>query len=149
MDGQGRRSNFHALRVTFGTNLQRRGVSARDAMELMRHSDMRLTNVIYTDTTALPLAQAMEKLPAFLADDSAVLARTETDGASHRASHDSVATGQSLASSGTPWASDGDSQVSVMSEVGTPCHGTAEGKKKAGEGIRTLDIHVGNVTLYR
>ena len=46
--------DFHALRTTYITRLQRAGVSPREAMELARHSDMRLTMKTYTGgTTAL------------------------------------------------------------------------------------------------
>ena len=36
-------------------------------MELMRHSDMRLTTKTYTDSTALPLFDEMGKLPSPIA----------------------------------------------------------------------------------
>ncbi len=62
-DEQGRRVDFHALRHTLGTNLSRYGVAPRSAMEIMRHSDMRLTQRAYTDVSRLPLDEAMEKLP--------------------------------------------------------------------------------------
>ena len=39
-DELGRRVDFHALRYTFATMLNRSGVTPRAAMELMRHSDM-------------------------------------------------------------------------------------------------------------
>lgn len=64
-DGQGRRADFHSLRHTLSTNLARAGVAPRVAMELMRHSDMRLTNKTYTDATLLPMVEAVEKLPVF------------------------------------------------------------------------------------
>jgi integrase len=38
----GRYADFHALRHTLGTNLSSRNVPPRVAMELMRHSDIRL-----------------------------------------------------------------------------------------------------------
>jgi len=66
-DELGRRVDFHALRYTFATMLNRAGVTPRAAMELMRHSDMRLTTKTYTDSTALPLFDEMEKLPSPLA----------------------------------------------------------------------------------
>jgi site-specific recombinase XerD len=43
LDEQGRRVDFHSLRLTFGTNLVLRGVHPRVVQELMRHSDIRLT----------------------------------------------------------------------------------------------------------
>ena len=62
VDTQGRVVDFHSLRHTFCTNLQRANVSQREAMELMRHSDPRLTAKTYTDSTMLPLRSAVEKL---------------------------------------------------------------------------------------
>jgi hypothetical protein len=65
VDDQGRQADFHALRHTFGTNLSLAEIPPRLAMELMRHSDMRLTMSIYTDATRLPTTGAIDKLPAF------------------------------------------------------------------------------------
>ncbi len=39
------------------------GVSQRIVMELMRHSDMRLTAKTYTDAHTLPVSDAVSKLP--------------------------------------------------------------------------------------
>ena len=69
-DSMGRQADFHALRHTLGTNLQRAGVQPRIAQELMRHSDMRLTQNVYTDITQLPTDEAIESLPSILGDDS-------------------------------------------------------------------------------
>ncbi len=63
VDELGRRVDFHALRTTFITNLQRAGVKRRVAMALARHSDSRLTDGVYTDVEALPFAQALAQLP--------------------------------------------------------------------------------------
>jgi integrase len=54
--------DFHSLRHTFCTYLHRAGVSQREAMELMRHNDPRLTAKTYTDVSLLPLRSAVEKL---------------------------------------------------------------------------------------
>ena len=62
-DDLGRIVDFHALRHTFGSMLARAGIPPRVAMELMRHSDMRLTQTTYTDATLLPLFNEVEKLP--------------------------------------------------------------------------------------
>ena len=64
-DDRGRRVDIHALRTTFGTMLSANGVSPRVAMELMRHSDMKLTMKVYTDTAQLPLIQEAARLPSF------------------------------------------------------------------------------------
>lgn len=55
-DSLGRKVVFHSLRHTFGTNLARGGVASRVAMALMRHSDRRLTDRIYTDESLLGTA---------------------------------------------------------------------------------------------
>ena len=65
VDERGYRVDFHALRMTYITRLQRAGVSPREVMELARHSDMRLTMKTYTDAAALPLAATVRRLPAF------------------------------------------------------------------------------------
>ena len=62
VDSQGRLADFHSLRHTFCTNLHRAGVSQREAMELMRHNDPRLTATTYTDTSLLALGSAVQKL---------------------------------------------------------------------------------------
>ena len=63
-DDLGRVVDFHALRYTFATMLARAGIPPRVAMELMRHSDMRLTQSTYTDATLLPLFNEVAKLPS-------------------------------------------------------------------------------------
>jgi len=63
IDAIGRRLDFHALRYTFATKLAREGVAQRTAQELMRHSDPKLTAMIYTDPTQLPTFDCVEKLP--------------------------------------------------------------------------------------
>ena len=62
LDGQGRVMDFHSLRHTFCTNLHLAGVPQREAMELMRHSDPRLTANTDTDASRLSLKPAVEKL---------------------------------------------------------------------------------------
>jgi len=62
VDSQKRVVDFHSLRHTFCTNLHRAGVSQREAMELMRHNDPRLTATTYTDTSLLALGTAVQKI---------------------------------------------------------------------------------------
>jgi hypothetical protein len=64
-DAQGRHVDFHSLRHTLATNLARGGVAPRVAMEMMRHSEMRLTMSTYTDAALLPMADALDRLPSF------------------------------------------------------------------------------------
>src|SRR5207248_2020610 len=63
IDACGRRADFHSLRHTFATYLNAHGVSPCAAMELMRHSEMRLTTKVYTDANLLGLAEAIKRLP--------------------------------------------------------------------------------------
>lgn len=62
-DAEGRRADINALRHTYGTLLSKSGASPREAMELMRHTDMRLTMKVYTDPRLFNLSSAVEKLP--------------------------------------------------------------------------------------
>lgn len=62
-DSLGRQADFHSLRHTFCTHLQRAGVSPGDAMRLMRHTDLRLTLKRYTDPALLKTAAEVARLP--------------------------------------------------------------------------------------
>jgi len=88
-DGAGHFADFHSLRKTFGTNLANAGVPSRVAMALMRHSDRRLTDKIYTDENLLGTWSAFDALPNY------------TEPASQRASQILVANGQNGSSAVT------------------------------------------------
>ena len=62
-DAQGRYGDFHALRYTWATFLQRNGIAQRFAMKLMRHSDIKLTAKVYTDETQSPIYDSIKNLP--------------------------------------------------------------------------------------
>jgi len=64
-DGAGRVVDFHGLRVSFGTMLAKAGTAPRSTMDLMRHTDLRLTMGVYTDHRILDTARAVEQLPSF------------------------------------------------------------------------------------
>lgn len=102
-DERGRRVDLHALRTTFGTMLSAAGVSPRVAMELMRHSDIRLTMRIYTDAAQLPLSSEIAKLPAFsIAENSTQIStqlNTQTGVASGVVESHAVADRRELANS--------------------------------------------------
>ena len=68
LDEQGNKVDFHALRVTFSTNLELVGASLQMRQDAMRHCDPRLTAGPYTDTTRLETASQIEKLPDFTLD---------------------------------------------------------------------------------
>lgn len=62
VDALGRKVDFHALRYTFATKLAKEGVAQRLAQELMRHSDPKLTAMIYTDPSQLPTFESVQRL---------------------------------------------------------------------------------------
>ena len=57
--------DHHALRTTFVTRLSIMKVHPRMAMELARHSDLKLTMKNYTDVGQLPLREIMDTIPGF------------------------------------------------------------------------------------
>jgi Phage integrase family len=63
--------HFHSLRHTFCTNLHRASVPQREAMELMRHNDPRLTANTYADASLFGLKDAVKKLLFYSSDDDA------------------------------------------------------------------------------
>ncbi len=62
VDSQNRYADFHSNRHTFITNLSLAGVSPRDAQELARHSDIRLTMGVYTHIGIEDKARAIGRL---------------------------------------------------------------------------------------
>src|SRR5262249_23628336 len=65
-DGEGRVADFHALRHSYITLLERSGVSPKLAQELARHSDIRLTMNVYTHARLHDLVGAVEGLPTLI-----------------------------------------------------------------------------------
>ena len=61
-DEQGRVVDIHALRKTFCTMLHVAGVAPRTAQELMRHSERRLTDTVYAESSLLPLRSELAKV---------------------------------------------------------------------------------------
>jgi len=55
VDEKGEYADFHALRKTYGTFLMLLGLPEFVRMKLMRHSDVRLTQKIYTDASMAPI----------------------------------------------------------------------------------------------
>ena len=74
---------FHSLRVTFGTWLAQAGTAPRVHMELLRHTDIKLTMRYYTDPRLLDTAHAVEGLPDLgsgqAGEGRGALGRTGTD----------------------------------------------------------------------
>ena len=68
IDKDGRKADFHSLRVTCCTMMQKAGIPQRIAQEVMRHSDARLTTQVYTDTKQFNIRNAMNTLPGINED---------------------------------------------------------------------------------
>ena len=66
VNAAGARVDFYALRRSFNMTMALNGVSPRVAMELMRHSDLKLTMQTYTDAGMLPTAEAIRSLPSLI-----------------------------------------------------------------------------------
>jgi integrase len=64
---RGLRFDLHATRKTFNTRLANGNVPTRAAMHAMRHSDEKLTTVVYTDAFRLNVAAHVASLPSLLA----------------------------------------------------------------------------------
>src|SRR5262249_31632198 len=79
-------ADFHALRHSFITMLERAGIGVKTAQELARHSDIRLTMQRYTHKTLHDLAGAVELLPPLLSagprTEATALKATGTEGKS-------------------------------------------------------------------
>lgn len=78
----GKKLDLHALRTTFGTLLATSKVDIREAMQLMRHTDIRLTTKVYTDLRLIDTHGAASKLPRIMGDqpDENEHRATGTDG---------------------------------------------------------------------
>ena len=63
IDVNGYIADFHSLRKTYCTFLQKAGVAPRIVQEAMRHSDPRLTSQVYTDAKLFNMREAINKLP--------------------------------------------------------------------------------------
>ncbi len=152
-------ADFHSMGKTFVTACAVNGVSQRAAQGLARHSDPRLTSGPYTDERLIPLAHELAKVP----DVTCTGGNGRADQVPARA-----APAQRLGGTGTQNVAQTCANEAVVEEgrattireqkpPKTPENcikrhdpapvGTGS-ESEAGEGGRTLDIHVGNVTLY-
>ena len=153
-DAQNRKADFHALRYTFATNLTKAGVSPREAMELMRHSDLRLTMKTYTDAGQLCTGEALAKLPSFTVTPTgqAIVSRPPLKTDAQIDAHTPVSHSHKLAQHGTQTPSDFDSEVSQNEDArhdlalaGMNGHGGLIGSSGR---IRTYDQAINSRPLY-
>jgi integrase len=75
-------ADFHSLRHSYIALLEKSGATLKEAMQLARHSDPKLTLAVYGRAQLHDLGRAVERLPALMAGPEAeVVAVTGTDGA--------------------------------------------------------------------
>ncbi len=98
-DKQGRSVDFHSFRKTFTTFLQVAGVDRRVLMEVARHKDSRLTDLIYTDVERLDLRSAVNRLPVLGAYEPVQPAPQQVN--AHQDAHDTVPESHSTSLWGT------------------------------------------------
>src|SRR5262245_6631591 len=98
-DELGRYADFHALRYTWATFLQRNDVPQRFAMKLMRHSDIKLTSKVYTDEMQLPIYDSIKGLPRLLGYTQI---RAQISGAGGQNGSQPVAASKDTGSAGSP-----------------------------------------------
>jgi len=81
-------ADFHALRHSYVALLEKSGATLKEAMQLARHSDPKLTMAVYGRAQLNDLSAAVGKLPTLLgnpaapAQEQTTLAATGTDGGS-------------------------------------------------------------------
>ncbi len=143
-DALGRFADFHALRNTLCTNLAKAGVPRRTAMSVMRHSDGKLTDRIYTDVNLLGIETAIDVLPTFT--------ETPSQGASQIASQILVAGGQNGSSGGTTGSGvkTGKMLVNIGESHAVTLSFTSSHKNGNGArgGSRTHNLRLRRPTLY-
>ncbi len=79
-DSQGCYIDFHSLRHTFISLLDRSGATLKEAMQLARHSDPKLTTAVYGRAQLHDLSEAVRRLPDFPTSAFEPLAATGTTG---------------------------------------------------------------------
>jgi len=62
IDEEGRKFDFHALRMTLNTHLREKRVSLEDRMAILRWSDPRLAKETYMDERQISVAGELSKL---------------------------------------------------------------------------------------
>jgi integrase/recombinase XerC len=151
-DDAERTVDFHTLRATFATRLIKQGVQPSYLKELMRHADIKTTNEHYTDLRLHDLDGAVNQLsvPEIVPNKQVQeYLATGTDDCTRNCTQTLHETVQNSASAcevhGRNNAPDKKINPAMVRGYASKC----DALLKAGERIRTADIHVGNVTLCR
>ena len=163
-DDRGRTLDVHALRTTFGTLLSRGGVALRTAQAAMRHSDPSLTANVYTDPKLLDVSGALDALPSLPLDrkpsadsERARATGTETYDAGAVAllvalpddkRCETVSISDKMNTTGPKLAIDDAIDVNAENTNKKARWSSLTSEpSRAGEGIRTLDVQLGNLCV--
>lgn len=93
VDERGKILDFHCLRHSLGTRLASMNVPLPVAMDLMRHSDPKLTAKLYVDQAALPYAEAVGMFPGMSNENWLSPESSPTLGVSSESGSQPVSTG--------------------------------------------------------
>ena len=159
-DTEGRTVDIHSLRHTFATMLSKANVAPRMAQELLRHSDIRLTMNTYTHLQLVDTAGAVEALPDISPTDSESTRQVRTGtydggrgavigaviGAGRQESGGHV--GHAVSSRRDQPAKTDRAQTHANTQERRPKSSGDNGRPRAAEGIRTLDVQLGKLTFY-
>jgi hypothetical protein len=70
-------ADFHSLRHTYIARLDRSGATLKEAMQLARHSDPKLTMAVYGRARLHDLGAAVGRLPTLLTDPTVLSRRVK------------------------------------------------------------------------
>ncbi len=153
VDGEGRVVDFHALRATYITMVVKSGASVKEAQELARHSDPKLTMNVYTRLGVHDLATALDRLPTPALDrpDHDTLRATGTDNATPGSSPGNSGAdqcGQPRPGAGlsTPF---GSRKTLCDAEKDDATRSGAASSRKATRETRTRDLSFTKAPLYQ
>lgn len=164
-DVQGRRVDFHALRATYITMLVMSGASVKEAQELARHSDPKLTMNVYTKLGIHDLGAALDRMPTIRPpasdpNETATMAATGTLGVKvhtpeaqqyrqqfgRETTRDSAARCDGI---GKPKAHAGDAKPLPLNAQGDSVRADAGEDGKATYWTRTSDLSFTKAPLYQ
>jgi integrase len=163
-DAAGRVVDFHGLRVHFVSRVVEAGANVKEAMELARHSDPKLTLKTYARVGMHNLTRVLDRMPkadthptrqaetlrATGTDDHAA---SGTNHPPHHAPHSADGTGRIGAASrneqGTPTAGAAGSNRLRLAELGTAAQSGAAPCGSAPRRTRTFDPLIKSQLLYQ
>ena len=161
VDVAGRVADFHALRVYFITRLVETGATLKEAMELARHSDPKLTLKTYARVGMHNLGRVLDRLPGTARPnrDAETLRATGTDaadaaeprsrntGATRLAAINGDGVRASATGPGRHAGAHRRATISLSGGCGNSVRSGATGCENAEGGTRTHDLRVMNPAL--